>query len=273
MLKVYSRVLYIDIDVHHGDGVEEAFYCTDRVMTFSLHKFGDFFPGTGASQDRGAKEGEGFSLNAPLENGVTDDQYFEELFRPVFDKIMEVYQPGAIFLQCGADSLAADRLGTLNLTTRGHARCVQYVKERHVPTLVAGGGGYTIRNVARVWCYETAVLVDRPDIPNAIPFNNYFEYFAPSYELHLLPENMENLNKKGKIEEIRIDLLQQLQSLQGAPSVAMQQVPPLYERREEKDVADEKEEEEEEDVSYPHKKKTKRKTKKLHGSELYDAAD
>ena len=60
LLKVHARVLYIDIDVHHGDGVEEAFYTTDRVMTLSLHKYGDFFPGTGHISDVGAKDGTGY---------------------------------------------------------------------------------------------------------------------------------------------------------------------------------------------------------------------
>lgn len=215
MLKVYARVLYVDIDVHHGDGVEEAFYTTDRVMTLSLHKYApeeNFFPGTGALPDKGAKRGQGYSLNVPLRSGITDTTYFDDIFRPVFDKIMEIYQPQAIFLQCGADSLAADRLGTFNLTTRGHARMVQHVKEQNVPLLVSGGGGYTIRNVARAWCYETAVLLDQPNIDNTIPFHDYYEYFAPTYELHLQPEQaMKNLNAKERIESMRVDLLQQIQ--------------------------------------------------------------
>lgn len=127
LLKVHARVLYIDIDLHHGDGVEEAFYCTDRVMTFSLHKYGDFFPGTGHIKDTGAKEGTGFSVNAPLNSGMTDEAY-ENLFKPVTTKIMEIYRPGAIVLQCGADSLAGDRLGVFNLSLKGHAECVKFVK-------------------------------------------------------------------------------------------------------------------------------------------------
>ena len=231
LLKVHARVLYIDIDVHHGDGVEEAFYTTDRVMTFSLHKYGDFFPGTGHSSDVGAKEGAGYSVNAPLNNGITDDTYFDDLFQPLLAKIMEVFQPGAIVLQCGADSLTGDRLGCFNLTLKGHARCVEYVKSFNVPLLVLGGGGYTIRNVARCWAYETAVLLDQPDIPNDIPFNDYYEYYAPEYTLHLTPEPMENLNSKSMLESVRIELLQQLQDLQGAPSVAMHEVPPLFDRK------------------------------------------
>jgi histone deacetylase 1/2 len=230
LLKVHARVLYIDIDVHHGDGVEEAFYTTDRVMTFSLHKYGDFFPGTGHISDMGAKDGEGYSVNAPLHNGITDETYFMDLFQPLMAKIMEVFQPGAIVLQCGADSLTGDRLGCFNLTLKGHARCVEYVKSFNVPLLVLGGGGYTIRNVARCWAYETAVLLDQPDIPNDIPFNDYYEYYAPDYSLHLTPEPMENLNDKGMLESVRIEILQQLQDLQGAPSVAMHEVPPLFDR-------------------------------------------
>ena len=114
-------------------------------MTLSLHKYGDnFFPGTGNILDKGAKQGAGYSLNVPLNNGVTDEMYLEEIFKPILDKILEVFQPGAIFMQCGADSLAADRLGTFNLTTRGHAHMVEYVKSKNIPLLVSGGGGYTI---------------------------------------------------------------------------------------------------------------------------------
>lgn len=73
---------------------------------------------------------------------------------------MEWYRPTAVVLQCGADSLAGDRLGCFNLSLKGHAECVSYVKSFNVPTLVLGGGGYTIRNVSRCWTYETAVCLD-----------------------------------------------------------------------------------------------------------------
>jgi histone deacetylase 1/2 len=123
--------------------------------------------------------------------------------------------------------------------------------------LVLGGGGYTIRNVARCWAYETAVLLDKPDVPNDIPYNDYYEYYAPDYNLHLGPEPMENLNTKSVLDSVRTDLLQQLQDLQGAPSVAMHQVPPLFKRAE-------REEDEEESETH---------TRKQHGAELYDKVD
>jgi len=140
LLKYHPRVVYIDIDIHHGDGVEEAFYTTDRVMTVSFHKYGDFFPGTGDIRDIGVKQGKYYSVNVPLQEGI-DDQSYEQIFKPVMAKVMEMYRPTAIVLQCGADSLTGDRLGCFNLTLKGHAACVEYMKTFNVPMLVLGGGG------------------------------------------------------------------------------------------------------------------------------------
>eukprot|EP01136_Pigoraptor_vietnamica_P017658 Opistho-1_new@63140 len=76
LLRYHPRVLYIDIDIHHGDGVQEAFYLTDRVMTVSLHKYGNhFFPGTGDIGEIGVKEGRYYSLNVPLKDGIDDHSY------------------------------------------------------------------------------------------------------------------------------------------------------------------------------------------------------
>jgi acetoin utilization deacetylase AcuC-like enzyme len=138
LLKLHKRVLYIDIDIHHGDGVEEAFYTTDRVMTVSFHKFGPgtsdrvpFFPGTGDLTDNGAHAAKGYAVNCPLRDGM-DDASYEAIFKPVVGEIMKVYQPGAIVLQCGADSLSGDRLGCFNLSLHGHAECVKFVLEQKV---------------------------------------------------------------------------------------------------------------------------------------------
>jgi hypothetical protein len=118
LTRTHQRVLYIDIDVHHGDGVEEAFYCTDRVMTVSFHKYGEFFPGTGSLADIGHGPGRGYSVNVPLHNGI-DDESYKSVFVPIMEKVMEYYAPGAVVLQCGADSLAGDRLGVFNLSMEG----------------------------------------------------------------------------------------------------------------------------------------------------------
>jgi histone deacetylase 1/2 len=212
LLKHHQRVLYIDIDIHHGDGVEEAFYTTNRVMTASFHKFGEYFPGTGDVQDIGAEGGKNYALNFPLRDGM-DDQSFKSIFRPVIGKIMEVYQPSAVVLQCGADSLSGDRLGCFNLSLKGHADCVEFVKGFGVPTLVLGGGGYTLRNVPRCWTYETAVLLG-VDIKDALPYNDYFEYYGPDFRLHMPVSNMENLNTKDYLDNVKVQLFDILKNVE-----------------------------------------------------------
>jgi len=224
LLKYHDRVLYIDIDIHHGDGVEEAFYCTNRVMTVSFHKFGEFFPGTGDPRDIGAGEGKYYSVNFPLRDGL-DDQSFESIFKPLIAKIMEWYRPNSVVLQCGADSLAGDRLGCFNLTIKGHAACVEFVKSYNLPTMVLGGGGYTIRNVARCWTYETSLLLGN-EISDQLPYNDYLEYYGPDYRLHIEPSNMENRNTKEYLEKHLITLIENLRTLDNSPSVAQYKRPP-----------------------------------------------
>lgn len=166
-------MLYIDIDVHHGDGVEEAFYTTDRVMTVSFHKYGEYFPGTGELRDIGIGSGKYYAVNFPLRDGIDDDSY-KNIFEPIIKAVMDWYQPGAIVLQCGGDSLSGDRLGCFNLSMAGHANCVHFVKGFGLPVLVLGGGGYTMRNVARAWAYETGLLVGQKLGPE-LPYNEYYE--------------------------------------------------------------------------------------------------
>jgi histone deacetylase 1/2 len=171
LLKQYPRVLYIDIDVHHGDGVEEAFLLTDRVLTCSFHKFKDFFPGTGAFDDIGFHKGKYHSINFPLNEGI-DDITYEEIFKPVIDEIFTCFKPSAVVLQCGSDSLSGDKLGCFNLSIKGHGKCVEYIKSKHVPLLLLGGGGYTLRNVPRCWTYETSIALG-VEVDNEIPENPY----------------------------------------------------------------------------------------------------
>ena len=217
LLKYHQRVLYIDIDIHHGDGVEEAFYTTDRVMTVSFHKYGDFFPGTGAIEDCGVLNGKYYSINVPLKEGINDQSY-EYLFKPIINRIIDYYQPGAIVMQMGADSLAGDRLGCFNMTIAGHGECLAYIKTFNLPLLVLGGGGYTLRNVARCWTYETSICCNK-QLKNKLPYNEYYEYFAPDYTLSTLPTNMVNLNTTNDLQKILKTVNQYLKQLKHSPSV------------------------------------------------------
>uniref|UniRef100_A0A0D9SA61 Histone deacetylase 1 n=1 Tax=Chlorocebus sabaeus TaxID=60711 RepID=A0A0D9SA61_CHLSB len=220
LLKYHQRVLYIDIDIHHGDGVEEAFYTTHRVMTVSFHKYGEYFPGTGDLRDIGAGKGKYYAVNYLLRDGI-DDESYEAIFKPVMSKVMEMFQPSTV---CGSDSLSGDRLGCFNLTIKGHAKCVEFVKSFNLPMLMLGGGGYTIRNVARCWTYETAVDLDT-EIPNELPYKDYSEYFGPDFKLHISPSNMTNQNTNEYLEKIKQRLFENLRMLPHAPGVQMQGIP------------------------------------------------
>ncbi|CAB5394495.1 unnamed protein product [Rhizophagus irregularis] len=180
LLRYHKRVLYIDIDIHHGDGVEEAFYTTDRVMTLSFHNFGEYFPGTGDIHDIG-------------------------IGKVCLNRLFHMWsngKPSVIVLQCGADSLSGDRLGCFNLSSKGHADCVRFVKKFNIPMLVLGGGGYTIRNVSRAWAYETAVIIGQEIGPELPSNNSDNDYFGPEYTLDVHPSNMENKNTREYLEKI-----------------------------------------------------------------------
>lgn len=223
LLKYHQRVLYVDIDIHHGDGVEEAFYTTDRVMTVSFHKYGKYFPGTGDLKDIGAHEGKYYSVNFPLKDGIDDDSY-ESTFKPVMTKVMEMYQPSAIVMQCGADSLSGDRLGCFNLTLKGHGKCVEFMTKWNLPIVLLGGGGYNKRNVARCWTYETSVVLGQ-ELADELPFNDYYEYYGPDFQLHIYPSNMANKNTPVYLDKTKTQVFQNLMELPHAPSVQMQDIP------------------------------------------------
>ncbi|KAJ6235992.1 histone deacetylase 2 [Anaeramoeba flamelloides] len=227
LLKYHQRVLYIDLDIHHGNGVEEAFYTTDRVMTCSFHKYGEgFFPGTGQINDIGYRSGKNYSVNFPLNDGVDDETYFY-IFKQTIDSIMTFYQPNAIVLQCGADSLSGDPLGTFNLTLKGHGKCVQYIRNLNKPMLVLGGGGYKISNVSRCWTYETSLLIDDLELPNEIPEHKFYEYYRTDYKLHIQPQqNLKNLNEIKFLEQQYIKIYENLRSIDSIPSVNKRFRPP-----------------------------------------------
>lgn len=187
LLENFTRVLYVDIDVHHGDGVEEAFENNPRVLTLSLHQYDEvekFFPGTGNFDSNGIGEARYFSVNVPLKPGC-DDQSYKYLFDKIFDQTVAVFRPDVIWLQCGADSLVGDKLGRFLLSTKGHGAAVQKVLKSKIPTILGGGGGYTIENVARCWAYETSLALDI-ELPDKLPEGLYFEsYYRSDNNLHV----------------------------------------------------------------------------------------
>jgi histone deacetylase 3 len=125
------------------------------------------------------------------------------VFEPVIRACVRKYSPSVLVMQCGADSLAQDRIGCFNLSIHGHGECVKYVKSFGIPMLVLGGGGYNIRNVSRCWAYETSILCDA-EIGNEIPEDNrYYKYFEPDCVLHpSLLKRHENMNSKKYLDTV-----------------------------------------------------------------------
>lgn len=168
LLKKYNRIAYIDIDAHHGDGVQYAFYNTDSVLTISLHEIGTYlFPGTGFVEEVGAGKGKGFSVNLPFYPG-TDDEIFVWGFNEVVPPLIEAFKPDAIVAQLGVDTMATDPLTHLELTTNGFCEMVQKIKGFNIPLVALGGGGYNVINVARCWTLTMGILAG-VELPDAIP--------------------------------------------------------------------------------------------------------
>jgi acetoin utilization protein AcuC len=152
------RVAYIDIDAHHGDGVQFAFYDDPTVLTISTHERGDrLFPGTGFVAEAGEGPGIGYSVNLPLQP-FTDDDVYLPAFNEVVPRLLEAFRPDVIVAQLGIDSHRTDPLTHLALTVQGFTAAFGRILE-YAPRLVAlGGGGYHLPNVARAWTAAWAAM-------------------------------------------------------------------------------------------------------------------
>jgi acetoin utilization protein AcuC len=153
-----KRVAYIDIDAHHGDGVQRAFYKTDRVMTISFHESGSFlFPGSGFEHEIGEGDGMGFSINVPLHPFTGDETYvwaFEEVALP----LVRGFEPEVMVTQLGVDTFYTDPLAHLWLTTNGFTRVIEKLKALSIPWVALGGGGYEVTSVAKAWTLTWALM-------------------------------------------------------------------------------------------------------------------
>ena len=153
-----KRVLYLDVDVHHGDGVAYAFYERSDVMTISLHQNPrTLFPGTGFENEIGSGEGRGYCVNVPLPVGTYDEAYmqaFETLVRPLVGS----YNPDVIVFELGADALASDPLANLCLTNNTYADIIKELLSLDRPILSTGGGGYNLDNTVRAWSLAWSIF-------------------------------------------------------------------------------------------------------------------
>jgi acetoin utilization protein AcuC len=168
-----SRVLYLDIDAHHGDGVQNAFYGSKEVLTISLHQTGKtLFPGTGFVYETGEGEGVGYSINAPLLPGAGTPELLrtmEEIVEPIF----AAFQPDLLVTQLGVDAHFLDPLANLTFSTHGYEKVIGTLRKlakKHCSHgwLALGGGGYHPVNVARLWSMFLAGILGKT-VPESMP--------------------------------------------------------------------------------------------------------
>jgi acetoin utilization deacetylase AcuC-like enzyme len=217
----YEKILYIDIDIHHGDGVEEAFANSERVFTVSLHHLSKgFYPGTGnfdpnvikrnnekgnisdpKSKSNHSNRGLNLSssLNIPFHEGLKDADFIY-VFEAILPSIFKRIQPSIVIVQCGVDGLACDPFTKWSLTNRAFVRCISKIFEncnqpnvvntesqidntkQIIPVILLGGGGYNNTAVSRTWTLMTAVAVG-VKIPLTIPDHVDIMHYRPDFAL------------------------------------------------------------------------------------------
>jgi acetoin utilization protein AcuC len=153
-----KRVLYLDVDVHHGDGVAQAFYDRSDVLTISLHQNPKtLFPGTGFENEIGTGQGKGYCVNVPLPVGTYDQAYLKA-FETIVLPLTAAYNPDVIVFELGVDALAGDPLANLRLTNNVYAEIVDHLMKFNKPIVATGGGGYNIENTVRAWALAWSIF-------------------------------------------------------------------------------------------------------------------
>ena len=199
-----KRVAYIDIDAHHGDGVQKAFYQTDQVLNVSLHESGySLFPGSGFEYEIGEGGGEGYSVNLPF-LPYTDDEVYLWAFEEIVPPLIRAFQPDVVVTQLGVDTFYNDPLTNLHLSIFGFEKVVRRIKDLAPRWVALGGGGYDVSNVARAWTLAWAVM-NGIELSDKLP-ESYLEKAAKvgvhEKELRGRPE----FSSSRQSEEIRMEV-------------------------------------------------------------------
>ena len=168
LVRAGKRVAYVDIDAHHGDGVQHAFYTTSDVMTVSVHQTGyTIFPGTGFVEETGQGPGEGTTVNVPLLPGAGDEAYARTLDAVVLPAL-RAFAPDVLVTQLGSDAIVGDVVANLRMSLRQFERSVRAFRDLGIPWLALGGGGYDVSNVVRAWTLAWSVITET-DLADEIP--------------------------------------------------------------------------------------------------------
>ncbi|KAJ2711121.1 Histone deacetylase 8 [Coemansia spiralis] len=180
----FERVLYVDLDLHHGDGVQGSFVHSRRVLTVSvhLHERG-FYPNSGGGYDEGQGWGAGHSLNVPLRRGLRDDM-FVRVCTAVGNCAVQAFVPDVVVVQCGCDGLAGDPHMAFGLTADAYCAVVERILGWGRPVLLLGGGGYNRADCARTWARLTAVACGTSVAATTdVPDHRFVGEYAPGFDM------------------------------------------------------------------------------------------
>ena len=201
-----KKVLFLDIDVHHTDGVQEAFYDRNDVMTISLHQNGKtIFPGTGFPRDIGEGEGKGYSINAPLPMGTYDDAYMK-VIRSIVIPLIHAYNPDVIALEIGADALSGDPLASLNLSNNVYGDVIGQLMAFGKPILATGGGGYNVENTVRAWALAWTAFCGNDDPHGCLGLGGVMmestEWSAGLRDREMMPDEQTRMTVDPEIDSV-----------------------------------------------------------------------
>jgi acetoin utilization protein AcuC len=215
------RVLYLDVDVHHGDGVQRAFYDRRDVMTISMHQDpATLFPGTGLVAERGVGDGEGFSVNVPLPPETWDDAWLDA-FHKVVPPLAHAFDPDVLVVEFGMDGLCADPIGGMDLTNNAYAEVAHWVRGLGKPVLATGGGGYHPEQTARGWALCWSVLTGQDNAQDDLSlgmggvFLQSSEWLGGLRDRVLIPDPMAVPAVEGQISKVIDEIFADIFPLHG----------------------------------------------------------
>ncbi len=208
MLAAGWRVAYIDIDAHHGDGVQDAFYADPRVLTISFHESGRYlFPGTGFADELGEGEGYGYSVNVPL-MPYTDDDTFLWAFDQVVPPLVARFKPDVIVAELGVDTHWSDPLTHLALTSHGHEALFRRIHNLSPRWLALGGGGYEVTVVPRAYTLAWGVMSNQTfsnELPKAVTnrYNSPYLHDTKPAPLTAPQRNLARMAAEEVVQELQ----------------------------------------------------------------------
>jgi acetoin utilization protein AcuC len=204
-----ERVLYLDIDAHHGDGVQEIFYNNDKVFKISIHESGKtLFPYSGFIGETGEKQGQGYNINIPLPIGTFDEAY-THILNKILPLVSEYFSPQFIVFVIGPDAHYLDPLSHLSLTSNSYLEIANLVHDMSHKfcggkCLLLGGGGYSLNATPRIWALILSEFVNIK-LNNNIPkdwIEKYSQIFNHENIYEKLPEYLED-TQQPKIDPLR----------------------------------------------------------------------